>query len=57
MKFIGNYVILFLLFGAFLYLILPRLRKGLTKEQRVQKALWAGALFAGAKFVLDMFFP
>ncbi len=57
MKFIGNYVILFLLFGAFLYLILPRLRKGLTKEQRLQKALWAGALFAGAKFVLDMFFP
>lgn len=57
MKFIGNYVIIFLLFGAFLYLILPLLRKDLTKEQRLHKALWAGALFAGAKFVLDMFFP
>lgn len=57
MKFIGNYVIIFLLFGAFIYLILSFLRKGLTKEQRLHKTLWAAGLFAGAKFIVDILFP
>jgi len=57
LKFIGNYVIIFLLFGAFIYLILSFLRKGLTKEQRLHKTLWAAGLFAGAKFIVDILFP
>ncbi|WP_165898887.1 hypothetical protein [Anaerospora hongkongensis] len=56
MKFIGNYILIFLLFAAFLYFLLPHLRKDLTKEQRLQKALWAGGLFTACQLILDHLF-
>ena len=39
MKDFGNHIITFLIFGAFMYYLLPVLRKGMTTKQRLLKAV------------------
>ena len=57
MKDIGNHIITFLFFGAFMYYILPVLRKGITTPQRLLKAVWGAFIFTLVKALLDYFIP
>lgn len=58
MKIIGDYVLVFILFGVMLYFLLPILTKRrVTADQRLRKAMWGALLFAVAKVVVDYIFP
>ena len=57
MKELGNHLITFLIFGAFMYYLLPVLRKGMTTQQRLLKAVWGSLVFTAVKAVLDYFIP
>lgn len=57
MKDFGNHIITFLFFGAFMYYILPVLRKGITTQQRLLKAAWGALVFTLVKALLDYFIP
>ena len=57
-KIIGDYVLVFILFGAMLYFLLPILTKRhVASDQRLRKAMWGALLFAVAKVVVDYIFP
>jgi len=53
MKEIGNYIITFLIFGVFMYYILPLFRKGMTTQQRMLKASWGALVFTLIKAILN----
>ena len=53
MRVFGNYIIVFLIFGAFMYYVLPLFRKGMTSQQRLLKAIWGSLVFTLIKAVLD----
>lgn len=57
MKDFGNHIITFLIFGAFMYYLLPVLRKGMTTKQRLLKAVWGAFVFTVVKALLDYFIP
>lgn len=53
MKEVGNYILTFLVFGAFMYLVLPIFRKGMTNHQRMIKAAWGSLIFTLVKAILN----
>lgn len=57
MREFGNHIITFLIFGAFMYYLLPILRKGLSTQQRLLKAAWGSLVFTIVKGLLDYFLP
>lgn len=57
MKVLGNHIITFLIFGAFMYYILPMLRKGMTTYERLLKTVWGALVFTVVKALLDYFLP
>lgn len=56
MRELGNHIITFLIFGAFMYSVLPLFRKGMTTQQRLLKAMWGSLVFTLVKAALT-FFP
>lgn len=57
MRELGNHLITFLIFGAFMYYLLPILHKGMTTQQRLLKAVWGSFVFTVVKALLDYFLP
>ena len=53
MKYVGDYILTFLAFGAFMYIVLPRFRKDMTTYQRMLKAGWGAAVFTLIKALLN----
>jgi len=51
-KEVGNYILTFLVFGAFMYLVLPIFRKGMENHQRMLKAAWGALVFTLVKALL-----
>ncbi|QDR79520.1 hypothetical protein SPTER_07950 [Sporomusa termitida] len=54
MRQFGNYIITFLIFGVFMYYILPRFRKDMTAQQRMIKTIWGSLVFTLVKVILDL---
>jgi hypothetical protein len=57
MREFGNYIITFLIFGAFMYYVLLISRKGMSTQQRMLKAIWGALVFTLVKALLDFLPP
>ncbi|SMD15895.1 hypothetical protein [Sporomusa malonica] len=57
MRQFGNYIISFLVFGAFMYYVLPMFRKDMTTQQRMIKTIWGSLVFTLVKAILDFLPP